>query len=244
MVEGRRGPWRPGIFIDADPFQRASGLVVAGILDVLARRTVARLAIPGGSALRSAVEARKDLGDAWRCVALTWVDERCVPFDDPESNQGAAARLGLFGRHSGEGNRVEPATVLPLYRDGEEPERAVARVEAAFSAEFANALDVVLLGMGPDGHVASLFPSQSWPSEGLVAYVAESPKPPPRRITLTRAALATAERVVLVAAGESKRDALERLIGGDVRLPAQGLEGLVIVTDLDLSERGGFRDGE
>ena len=244
MAEGRGRAWQPELLVDPDPFARAAALVVAGIADVLARESVVRLAIPGGSALRSAAVARRDLGDAWGCVALTWVDERCVPFDDVESNRGAASRMGLFGGSPGDRNLIEPASVLPLYLDGETSEEAVARVEAALSAEFANALDVVLLGMGADGHVASLFPSLSWPSHGMVAFVAESPKPPPRRITLTRRALATADRIVLVVAGEGKRDALERLIGGDARLPAHGLEGLVVVTDLDSNRRGGRRDDD
>ena len=244
MAEGSGRPWQPEILVDPDPFARGAILVATAILDVLARRTTARLAIPGGSALRSAAAARADLADTWGCVALTWVDERCVPFEDADSNRGAAARMGLFGRRSDDRSGVEPAAVLPLYLDGETPEEAVARVEAGLSTEFANALDVVLLGMGADGHVASLFPGLSWPREGRVAFVARSPKPPPRRITLTRAALATADRIVLVAAGEGKRDALERLLGGDDRLPAHGLEGLVVVTDLDLNARGDRRNGE
>ena len=67
-----------------------------------------------------------------------------------------------------------------------------------------------------------------------MTHVADSPKPPSDRITLTRAALATARHVILVAAGEAKRDAIRRLLSGDPELPAQGLEGMVIVTDVEL----------
>jgi 6-phosphogluconolactonase len=101
--------------------------------------------------------------------------------------------------------------------------------------EFEGALDVLLLGMGEDGHIASLFPSRSLPDSGLVAHVSDSPKPPLDRITLTPAALATASRAVLSAFGESKREPLRRLLAGDQTLPAQALKGLVVVTDLDLA---------
>jgi 6-phosphogluconolactonase len=122
--------------------------------------------------------------------------------------------------------------VLSLYEDGEAPAEAVARVRREWETELAGGLDVVLLGLGADGHVASLFPGHPAASEtGWVAHVADSPKPPASRITLTRVALATARRGVLVAAGDEKRDAVRRLLSGDPVLPAAGLEGLVVVTD-------------
>ena len=69
----------------------------------------------------------------------------------------------------------------------------------------------------------------------FAAFIEDSPKPPPLRITLTRSLLATASHKLLIAVGESKRDALERLLQGDPTLPLTGLDGLVIVTDLELS---------
>jgi 6-phosphogluconolactonase/glucosamine-6-phosphate isomerase/deaminase len=67
--------------------------------------------------------------------------------------------------------------------------------------------------------------------------VPDSPKPPPHRITLTRAALETATRTVLLVSGESKRGALERLRAGDSRLPAHGLAEMTIVTDLEIAPK-------
>jgi 6-phosphogluconolactonase len=82
-----------------------------------------------------------------------------------------------------------------------------------------------------------LFPGR--PAEpGLASWVRESPKPPANRITLTRAVLATASSHVVVALGESKRPALVRLLAGDASLPAVGLRGLIVFTDLDVSEVG------
>ena len=191
-----------------------------------------RLAIPGGSAVRALGAARARLAEAWSRVRLTWVDERCVPFASPESNRGSAYRAKLLD------TARAPARELPLFLGGETGTEAVARVESALSTEFDGGLDVLLLGMGEDGHVASLFPGHETPTGARVAFVEDAPKPPPERITLTRRLLQTARASVLVASGEAKRSALERLLAGDPSLPAQGLPGLVVVTDLDL-EGGG-----
>lgn len=216
-------PERPVCLAAADPFEKAARLVAEAVETVTAARGRARLALSGGSAAACAPLVAEKLvarGFDFERLFLTWIDERCVPVSSRESNRGTT--------------RFEPApgVVLPLFLDDEVPAEAAARVERELSATFDGELDVVLLGMGPDGHVASLFPGRP-PLPGLAAYVADSPKPPPDRITLTRAMLDTAEYVVLVVSGESKREALERLLASDPALPATGLSGLVVVTDLD-----------
>jgi 6-phosphogluconolactonase len=240
-VDGRVVDWhpvraasRPELIVDAHPMERAGEHVSKALAAVLDRKSTVRLAIPGGSALAAVPRARTRLGEAWRRVALTWVDERCVPVASDESNRGAAARLGLVSAGSWRCDGPEPAIVVPLYEDGEVPERALERARSRLHLEFGNRLDVVLLGMGSDGHIASLFPGRMDPTPDRVAQVSDSPKPPSRRITLSRAFLATAEKVILVAAGEAKRDAIQRLSNGDAELPAQGLPGLLVVTDLVL----------
>lgn len=232
--QGRADPAPMRVVVDELPFERAGAALAQAVVAVLAEHGRARLAIPGGSALAAATSARASVGEAWRQVRLTWVDERCVPLADAASNRGAAVRLGLIPVAGNPGDEISPASVLPLFEDGETPQAAVERVRMLWARDFHERLDVVLLGMGEDGHVASLFPSRTMPTDGWVAHVADSPKPPSDRITLTRAALATAEQVVLVAAGESKRDALERLLAGEAALPARGLPGLIVVTDLAL----------
>lgn len=206
------------VVVTDDPVAEAAGRL-RDALDVHGTR----LAISGGSALD--VLSGLELAAWWPRVALTWVDERVVAGSEPSSNRGEAVRRANVDR---------AGAVLPLLRDDEltEPSRALPRVEAGLDVEFAGALDVTLLGLGEDGHVASLFPGRRWDdADARVMLVDDSPKPPPMRVTLTRSFLATARAHVVFAVGASKRDAISRLRAGDPTLPASGLEGLVVVTD-------------
>jgi 6-phosphogluconolactonase len=224
-----------------DPCDRAAALLAEAAKSVFGRRDLLRLAIPGGSALGAVTSLQSKLGSDWRRVALTWVDERCVDIDAPDSNQGAALAAGLAGPTATARHAV-PAAILPLFLGDETPAEALRRVADKLQSEFEGGLDLTLLGMGEDGHIASIFPAAEDPSEppgpaernppAWVEHITNSPKPPANRITLTRAFLKTAQRTVLVALGEGKRAPLERLLAGDERLPAYGLPDLHIVTDL------------
>lgn len=180
------------------------------------------VALPGGSALKVWPRAADLLGDALAHVRLTWVDERCVALADPASNRGATHRSTV----------KRTAEELPLWLDDESPDTAVARVRAGLQ-RWGGELDVSLLGMGPDGHIASLFCGRDWGGE-LVRFIGDSPKPPPRRMTLTHGLLASARTSILLATGEAKRGALLALLAGDASMPAVGLPDLRIYTDLDL----------
>ena len=211
---------------DLNPFERAAEILATDLREAVQAGGSPRLAIPGGSAMAAVAPTRKRLGMNWEQIRLTWVDERCVPATSPDSNRGTAARAGLL-------NDPGPALALPLYEDGESGLQAVTRCEAALAEQFDRALDVALLGMGEDGHVASLFPEAAPPGErARVAHVTSSPKPPAERITLTLKVLNTASHCILVAAGESKRRALDRLARGDPTLPASSLSRLTVITDL------------
>ena len=210
------------------PERECGRVLAAAILDVDAANGSARVAIPGGSAVAAIGAARQQLGDAWPRMRLTWVDERCVPSDRHDSNRGAAYRAGLLD------DAHPPAVELPLYAAGESGPDAVARVEAGLAAEFDHGLDVLLLGIGADGHIASIFPGTVFPDGAHAAWVRDSPKPPPERITLTPLVLTTARVSLILAIGEAKRNALERLRVRDPTLPASALPNLTVVTDLDI----------
>ena len=185
-----------------------------------------RLAVSGGSAGEVLGLVRRALGAQWRQVRLTWVDERRVAFADPDSNRGTAYRRGYLDPAD------PPALELPLYLDGEAGDEASRRVEASLDRDFAGGLDLLLLGLGEDGHSASLAPGRPW-TRARVHAVEGFPKPPPSRMTLGLAFMATARVAVLVAFGSAKATALERLSRGDPALPASALRGLTVVTDLD-----------
>jgi 6-phosphogluconolactonase len=202
-----------------DPVAAAAALLV----QALAAFPAPRLAVAGGSAASALVPARIH---SWGQLRLAWVDERVVPFDHPESNRGAAWRAGRM---------LPPGFELPLVEDGETAQEAAARASAALRTTFGNGLDVLLLGMGDDGHIASLFPGRPWAGAHPVLVVQDSPKPPSLRLSLSLPFLQTASRAILLATGEAKRGVLLRLREGDPSLPAAHLPNLDVVTDLRLA---------
>lgn len=207
--------------------------VAALITDALRGSARKRFGIAGGSAVKAVGAVRALLGPAqWAQVRLTWVDERIVDASSADSNRGAATKAGAL-------SIAEPPKLeLPLVLDGETGESAVKRVSAAFTRDFEGALDVALLGMGEDGHVASLFPGHRLLDEmsAEFAWLDDSPKPPSGRVTMTRKILAqpTLTRFVL-ATGDSKRLALLHLLQGDSGLPMAQLGPITVVTDQQFS---------
>jgi 6-phosphogluconolactonase len=214
----------------SNPVDAATERLMESLEVVIEARGEARLAISGGSVARVVGDLRRAMGAKWECVALTWVDERCAPLDHADSNRGAAYRDGQL-------DRSDPCGFeLGLFLDGETPDQAVTRVDSSLLDRFDGALDVNLLGMGEDGHVASLFPGKGWEGPRRAIHISDSPKPPLNRISMTRSMLATARLHLLLAMGEGKRDSLRRLRFEDPALPATGLAGLEVVTDQSVEE--------
>lgn len=210
------------------PLEVAAELIAAALERV---GPGARLGLPGGSALGALRLVREALPAAlWASLRLTWIDERLVSMSDAASNRGDAFRCGALSKEQ------PVASMLPLVLDGESAAAAVERASAAFARDFGGALDVAVLGLGEDGHVASLFPGHAvLTSTGLVTSLADSPKPPTGRVTLTLPVLARpgVERII-VAMGAGKRDALGRLLAGDPAIPAARLGPVTVVTDQQL----------
>ncbi len=172
-------------------------------------------ALAGGETPRGCYErlAQPPYRDAlpWRSVFVYWSDERQVPLDDPASNY-AMAKAALLDHVA-----IPPEQVFPLLGD---PTAALRRIPAA--GRGWPRFDIIHLGLGEDGHTASLFPASSALREeqASVAPVHDAPKPPPERLTLTLPVINAARAVLVMVQGASKRDALARVLRRDPALPA------------------------
>jgi 6-phosphogluconolactonase len=222
---------------DADLLAKAvAARAVTRLVDAQAATGTASLVLTGGSIIESvlgelAAAPARDAVD-WRRVDVWWGDERFLPSGHPERNE-TPARAALLDRVDLDPTRVHPMPPSDgAY--GDDPEAvagayALALRAAAPPGDPVPSFDVVLLGMGPDGHVASLFPgTPALDDQRPVAAVRDSPKPPPTRLTLTFPTLAAAREVWVVVAGEAKAEATRRALstGADVtQVPASGARG-------------------
>ena len=199
---------------------------------VAAREGPVSIGLSGGSTPKRLYQllAMPDWRDRlpWERIHLFWGDERFVPPDHPDSNQGMVRQAML------DHVPIPPGNIHPVPTDGT-PESAAARYEEALR-RFAGTrpgeplFDIQLLGLGPDGHTASLFPGnpalqerQAW----VLAVVGAKPEP---RITLTYPALNSSRVSAFLVAGEEKREILAGLRAGDRALPAAGLGPMGPVT--------------
>lgn len=197
------------------------------ISDTLSTQDVAHIVVTGGTVGTAtlAAVAASPVSQAidWTSVHVWWGDERFVPAGDADRNEGQAQEAML--RH------------LPI------PEENIHRVPSATevdTAETAAALyhdelarhgnppfDVLMLGLGPDGHVASLFPGHPVYDDvaATVAAVYDSPKPPPVRVTLGLTAINRAKQVWVIAAGKEKAEAVADCIHGNATYPGAAVKG-------------------
>ncbi len=162
------------------------------------RQGARSLVLAGGTTPRRCYEILAGLEVEWGKVSVLFGDERCVPPEDPESNYRMAREALL--------SRVAPATVyrMPAELGPEEGAKAYADV-----IRHVTPFDLVLLGIGEDGHIASLFPGHPLlKATGLTAGIQDSPKPPPRRVTLTLGVIRDARHVLILATGAGKASAV------------------------------------
>jgi 6-phosphogluconolactonase len=214
----------------------AAGRLVARLAEVLGARPAAHLVVTGGGAgIRTLADVRAlpaGGGVDWPRVHVWWGDERFLPPGDPERND-TQAREALLDHVPVRPDHVHP---VPGPDAAADPEAAA----VAYAAELARhadvtdrpavpRFDVLLLGIGPDGHVASLFPEHPQVHEGelTVVGVRGSPKPPPERVSLTFPAINAADEVWVLATGEEKAPAVALALGGagPVQVPAAGVSG-------------------
>ena len=228
----------PEVFVHASGDLLASAAAartVTRLADAVAARGRAHLVLTGGgigTKVMAAIAASpaRDAVD-WRLVDFWWGDERFEVTGDPERNE-TGARSALLGHLGLDPSRVH-VIPGPDGPDGDDPDAAAARYAAELAAAAGGgasvpAFDVLMLGIGPEGHVASIFPdSPAAHAAGTVVAVRNSPKPPPTRISLTFGALQAAREVWVLASGAEKAEAVAGAVSGvsQVKLPAAGARG-------------------
>jgi 6-phosphogluconolactonase len=167
------------------------------------------LVLPGGSVAEVFFPVLSRSPIDWAQVNLFWGDERAVPLDGPESNFRLADEL-LLRRIA-----LNRARVHPMPADAADLDAAARSYETELDRVLGDPprFDIVLLGVGPDGHVCSLFPGHAALSETSrrVLAIPDSPKPPPRRLTLTLPALEGAE-IYIAAFGAAKAEVMREAL--------------------------------
>jgi 6-phosphogluconolactonase len=164
------------------------------------RKGARTLVLAGGTTPLRCYELLAGMDVRWGRVTVLFGDERCVPPDHPDSNYRMVRETLL--------SRVAPASV---HRMAGELGPAAAARDYERIVGFLVPLDVVLLGVGEDGHTASLFPGHpALRADGWTTSIRNAPKPPPQRVTLTLAALGGARRVIILATGAGKAEAVAR----------------------------------
>ena len=195
----------PSDFTVFESGEHVAAAAAKDIADAL-RQGSRTLVLAGGTTPQRCYELLSQMEVVWGRVSVLFGDERCVPPDHPDSNYRMAREALL--------DRVAPATVfrMPAELGPDDGAELYAQVVAAVSP-----LDVVVLGVGEDGHTASLFPGHpALKATGFAVGIHDSPKPPPQRVTLTLTALQSARQVIILATGAGKADAVVKAKRGEV----------------------------
>ena len=205
-----------------------AGELLSRLADAQAAGGVPQIALTGGTIAEDIHReiARLSPGSEvdWSQVVVWWGDERFVApdSDDRNSGQAQAAFLDAVGADPA---RVHP---MPSTADAADVDAGATAYAATLREHGAGEFDIVMLGIGPDGHIASLFPGfPQLDSEQIAVGVTGSPKPPPERISLTFAALNRARSVWFLVSGAGKASAVASALGGADRheIPAAGVTG-------------------
>lgn len=186
-------------------------------------KTPLEIAIAGGFVATTVLPALAEAGEDidWTKVRFWWCDERFVPAGDPDRNDEEARRCLL--------DQLEGVRIVPMPTDDSQ---GLAQAQEDFTEQWktlmaTRSLDVAVLGMGPDGHIASLFPGMYEPFESQpIIAVKDSPKPPPQRLSLSMPVILATQRIYLAAAGEAKAAVLGDAFAADVdvrQLPVAAL---------------------
>jgi 6-phosphogluconolactonase len=232
---------RTEVVVYANPGLLAAAVaarLVTRLVDVQTAKGSASLVLTGGGTGIAVLEElrRSPARDAvdWARLDIYWGDERFVPADDDERNE-KQARKALLDHVP-----VDPARVHPVPASdgefGDDPDAAAAAYAEVLAANAkpedhgdVPSFDITLLGLGPEGHTASVFPESPavYEQERPVVAVRNCPKPPPTRISLTLPVIRHSQDVWLMTTGEAKADAVALALAGagEVQLPVAGAKG-------------------
>lgn len=203
--------------------QAAVRRIVEAATAAIQQRGAFHLVLAGGTTPRRVYEALCSVAADWSCWHIYFGDERCLPLGDAERNSRMAAKAWL----DHVAIPVAQVHVMPAELGAIEAARRYATILGSVG-EF----DLVLLGLGEDGHTASLFPDQDWgiaANSPDVLAVFDAPKPPPERVSISAHRLGQAREVIFLVSGAGKRDAVTawrsgQLIPATSITPALGVE--------------------
>jgi 6-phosphogluconolactonase len=198
--------------------------------DLVATRKPPSIALSGGGTAEAGYAALATRGMDWTDTDVYIGDERFVPVDDPDSNEGMIRRV-LFS------SGAQPRHLFSMAGAGATVDAAAEAYDALIRAN--DPIDLVHLGLGPDGHTASLFPGATTldVTDQLVVSAGDALHPHPR-LTFTYPAISRSALVVVTVAGEEKRDAFARVRAGDESMPAARVRAGQIIWLVDAAALG------
>lgn len=203
------------VYDDLSAMSEAAARRIAALAQqAIALRGVFSIALAGGETPRRCYECLRRLPVAWAGVQVYFGDERCLPRGDAQRNDSMAYAALL--KHVA----IPSANVHAIAA-----ELGARDAAQSYAESLPQPFDLVLLGMGEDGHTASLFPGNpATENPAAVVPVYDAPKPPPERVSLGMEALNAARVKLFMVAGAGKRQALERIVHG-AALPAAQIHG-------------------
>lgn len=182
--------------------ERAAQAIVRASAQAIAERGVFHIVLAGGNTPRAVYERLRAIQTDWTAWHVWFGDERCLPPEDPERNSEMAASAWL---------RHVPVPAGQIHAIPAEKGAEQGAKEYAQSLSEVDMFDLVLLGLGEDGHTASLFPGRDWgcqPGAPAALAVHDAPKPPPDRVSMSAWRLSRARQVMYLVTGASKKQAV------------------------------------
>jgi 6-phosphogluconolactonase len=222
---------QPQLYADMQGVAEAAvAHILSASIEAFAERGAFHIVLAGGTTPGLVYRLLVDADTDWRCWHIYFGDERCLPRDDPARNSVMAQRAWL------DHVAIPPCQIHPIAAELGADEGAKAY---SLVVEKAQPFDLVLLGMGEDGHTASLFPGQQHVANEWVHAVHHAPKPPSDRVSLSFDSLSRCKQLILLVTGTSKYEALARWASGE-GLPVSALKSsgeILLLVDRSAVER-------